>query len=113
MPKQGEVWSVDFNPTRGSELSKVRPAVVVSSDDTGRLPLRIVVPITDWKERYAQFPWFTELAPTTGNGLSKVSGADAFQVKSVSCERFKRQMGKVRADELEDIHLSISFCMGR
>ena len=44
-PKQGEIWKVDFNPPQGSEISKVRPAVVVSSNDVGRLPLRIVVSV--------------------------------------------------------------------
>ena len=49
MPLRGEVWKVNFSPSVGAEIQKVRPAVVLSLDVVGRLPLRIVVPITDWK----------------------------------------------------------------
>ena len=112
-PKQGEVWLVDFNPPKGAEICKMRPAIVVSSNDAGKLPLRIVVPVTDWKERYADFPWFTELEPTKINGLSKPSGADGFQVKSLSCERFTQRLGQVGNNKLDDIVLTIMFCLGR
>jgi mRNA interferase MazF len=47
----------------GAEIQKLRPAVVVSVDAVGRLPLRIVVPVTDWKPVYAAFPWFVRLPP--------------------------------------------------
>lgn len=60
-PRRGETWLVDFDPAVGSEIRKVRPALVVSLDAVGRLPLRLVVPITDWKSHYAGFPWFTLL----------------------------------------------------
>lgn len=87
-PKRGEIWLVDFDPAVGAELRKLRPAVVVSLDTIGRLPLRLVVPITDWKPQYANYPWFVQLSPTAANGLAKDSGADAFQTKSVSEQRF-------------------------
>ena len=112
-PKQGEIWTVDFNPPRGSEISKIRPAVVVSADNIGRLPLRIVVPVTDWKDRYAQYPWFTEILLTDSNRLNKPSGADGFQVKSIACERFKKRIGKITGEALEDILLTIDFCLGK
>ena len=44
-PSRGEIWLVDFDPSIGSEIRKVRPALVVSLDSIGRLPLRLVVPI--------------------------------------------------------------------
>ncbi len=62
-PKRGEVWRVDLEPTRGDEMRKTRPAMVMSADTLGKLRLRIVVPITDWKERYATIPWMVALDP--------------------------------------------------
>lgn len=111
-PKQGEVWLVNFDPSVGAEMKKLRPAVVVSDNAAGKLPLRIVVPVTDWKSRYGSSPWFTELNPTKGNGLSKQSGADGFSVKSVSLQRFSKKLGAVTADELQEIHYTIVFCLG-
>ena len=29
-PRRGEVWDVDFDPPRNAEISKTRPAVVIS-----------------------------------------------------------------------------------
>ena len=39
-PSRGEVWLVDFDPAVGAEIQKVRPALVISLDSIGRLPLR-------------------------------------------------------------------------
>ena len=30
--RRGEIWLVDFEPSRGSEANKLRPAVIVSND---------------------------------------------------------------------------------
>src|SRR5437667_12210146 len=84
MPVTGEVWRIRFDPAEGDEIKKTRTAVVISEDAIGRLRLKIVVPITEWKPRYSNYPWFVQLASTPTNGLTKDSGADAFQVKSVS-----------------------------
>jgi mRNA interferase MazF len=84
----------------------------MSEDAVGRLRLKIVVPITEWKPRYASYPWFVHLAPTPTNGLTKDSGADAFQVKSVSQTRFLDRLGELKASELDDIANAIAVCVG-
>jgi len=56
IPKRGEIWLVDFDPAVGGEIRKIRPALVMSRDDIGRLPLRMVVPIADWKPQFTAFP---------------------------------------------------------
>jgi hypothetical protein len=37
--------------------------VVVSSDAVGRLPIKLVAPVTDWKERFAPNIWHVRLIP--------------------------------------------------
>ncbi|MDD1438227.1 type II toxin-antitoxin system PemK/MazF family toxin [Dolichospermum sp. ST_sed10] len=49
-PKRGEIWLVNFDPTVGAEIRKIRPAVVISSDAAGRLPIKLVAPITGWMD---------------------------------------------------------------
>ena len=78
----------------------------------GRLRLKIVVPITEWKTAYARYPWFVYLAPTATNGLTKDSGADAFQVKSISETRFLGRLGELTPVELDDIANAIAICVG-
>ena len=112
IPKRGEIWLIDFDPSVGAEIQKMRPAVVISVDTIGRLPLRIIVPLADWKTQYANYPWFVELPASSTNGLAKDSGADAFQTKSVSHARFVRLLGKATTAQLDDIASAIALCVG-
>lgn len=103
---------VNFDPSVGAEQTKIRPAVVVNVAEVGRLPLCIVVPLTDWKPRYEQFVWFVPVPKTAQNGLSKDSGADAFQVKSLSLNRFVHRFGSLSAEQMDDIAAAIALCVG-
>ena len=111
-PARGEIWVVRFDPTVSEEMKKVRPALVVQENGLGKLKLTIVVPITDWKERYSDFPWHTKLDPSESNGLEKESSADALQVKSVSHERCLRRIGFVSSMELENVAAAVALCVG-
>lgn len=109
---RGEIWTVNLDPTVGAEISKTRPAVVMNFPSIGRLPLVIIIPITDWKPAYEDFVWFTFLSPTAENGLNKPSGADAFQIKSVSELRLVRKLGRVSTANLDSISAAVALCVG-
>ncbi len=94
-PSAGEVWLVNLDPAIGDEIKKVRPAVVVGRDAIGVLALRVVVPVTAWQDRFSGCPWLVQLAPDAENGLDKLSVADTFQVRSLSCRRFVRSLGRL------------------
>lgn len=111
-PKRGDIWLVRFDPTVGAEIRKVRPAVVVSAPGVGRLPLRIVVPLTDWKPHYANASWFVSVPASAANGLSKDSGADAFQVKSLSENRFVKRLGELASQHVDAIAAAVAVCVG-
>lgn len=104
---RGEVWLINLDPTVGAEIKKTRPVVVVSSDAIGILPLRVVVPLTDWKDHYSQAAWMVKINPNANNGLSKDSAADTFQIRSVSTNRFIRKMGVIEYEQLNQIVRSI------
>lgn len=110
-PKRGEVWRVNLDPTRGDEMGKLRPCVVLSGGRIGKLRLRIIVPITDWKEQYAGYPWMSLLEPDVDNGLTKISAVDAFQIRSVSLDRFVSRMGKLSDERIERIVEAIALCI--
>lgn len=100
---RGEVWLINLDPTIGSEIRKTRPAVIVNDDSIGVLPLKVVVPITDWKERYSIAPWLVRVVPAPDNGLDKPSAADAFQVRSVAQQRFVRRLGRLTDTQMAEI----------
>ena len=106
--KQGELWLVKFYPQTGSEISKQRPAIVISHDTIGRLPLKIIVPVTDWKSNYIHYPWMINILKNKHNGLSKNSAIDCFQVKNFSNERFIEKIGIIENSLLQQIHQTIA-----
>lgn len=91
--KRGEIWLVNLDPTIGSKIRKTRPAVIISSDLVGILPLKVVVPLTDWKDRYSTALWMVRIDPQETNGLSQPSAADALQIHSVSEQRLMKRLG--------------------
>lgn len=56
-----DVWLINLDPTIGSEIRKTRPAIIVSDDQVGILPLRVIVPITDWKVHYQVAAWMVQI----------------------------------------------------
>ncbi|MFU8858398.1 MAG: type II toxin-antitoxin system PemK/MazF family toxin [Deferrisomatales bacterium] len=106
--RRGEIWLVNLDPVQGAEIRKTRPAVIVSDDAVGVLPLRVIVPITEWKERFAVAPWLVLLEPDVENGLDKRSAADAFQVRSVSQQRFVRRLGSLSPTHLRTLNRALA-----
>lgn len=103
MPKRGEVWLVNLDPTVGAEIRKTRPAVVVSSDAVGILPVKLVAPLTDWKDRYAHTSWHVRIDPAASNGLSKASAVDALQLRGVDTQRLVKKLGRLSAATMDEI----------
>jgi mRNA interferase MazF len=106
--KQSEVWLINLDPTTGAEIKKTRPAIIVSDNALGKLPLKVIVPVTDWKSKYGIAPWMVKITPSKANGLNKVSCADCFQVRSVSEKRFVRKTGNISNEIFKEIKLGIS-----
>jgi mRNA interferase MazF len=108
---RGDVWLINLDPTVGAEIKKTRPAVIVNDDAVGILPLKVIVPITEWKERYAVAPWMVPLNPDVQNGLDKLSAADAFQVRSLSQSRFVQQLGRLSETTMEEISRALALVL--
>jgi mRNA interferase MazF len=110
--KQGEIWLVQLYPTIGAEINKTRPCIIINEDNIGTLPLRIIVPITDWKERYEKYPWMIKIIPNEQNGLTKVSSIDCFQVRSISTERLVKSIGIISETIVSHIQNAIGLVIG-
>jgi mRNA interferase MazF len=108
-PKRGEVWNVNFDPSVGAEIRKIRPAVVISSDAVGRLPIKIVTPLTEWKVHFRSNVWHVRLDPDGNNGVTKSSAVDALQVKSVAVDRFVTRLGRCSAAVVEEIVAAVAL----
>lgn len=103
----GDIWLINLDPTIGAEIRKTRPAIIVNSDAVGILPLKIIVPITDWKANYSRVPWMVKFMPDSENHIAKISAADVFQVRSVSQERFVKKIGLVNDAIMRQIKMAL------
>ena len=110
--KRSEIWLINLDPTIGAEIRKQRPAVIVSVDAIGTLPLRVVVPITKWKEHFKEASWMVYLNPDSENNLDRSSCVDTFQVRSISHRRFISCLGKVNPAKMKEIECAISKVLG-
>jgi mRNA interferase MazF len=108
-PNRGEIWRVGFDPTVGSEIRKSRPAVTISSDAVGTLPIRLVVPFTGWRTHFKGNLWHVQVPPTEQNGLDKESAADALQVRSVDTARFAEKLGRMHPPRLDEIVTAVAL----
>lgn len=108
---RGEIWLINLDPTIGAEIRKTRPAVIVSRDAIGILPLKVIIPITEWRDQFNNAPWLVPVDPTRENGLTKKSAADTFQVRSVSDVRFVRKIGEVSPDKMMAIGQGLALSL--
>ncbi|MBA4181098.1 MAG: PemK family transcriptional regulator [Anaerolinea sp.] len=111
-PSAGEVWLVTLDPTVGAEMAKTRPAVVLTNAALEHVPLRVVVPLTTWQERFSAQPLKIRLTPSPMNGLHRASAGDVIQVRSVSVRRFVGRLGAVDADVLAELRAGVATVAG-
>jgi mRNA interferase MazF len=104
--RRGEIVSINFDPARGSEANKIRPAVIVSNDAANATATRLgrgvitVVPVTSNITRI--YP-FQVLLPAHETGLPRDSKAQAEQVRSVSVERVGALLGQLPAAIISEL----------
>ncbi|TYQ28335.1 type II toxin-antitoxin system PemK/MazF family toxin [Pseudanabaena sp. UWO311] len=108
-PNRGEIWLVNLEPTVGAEIRKTRPVVVISSDAIGKLPIKLIAPITDWKPYFEENIWHIKIEPDSINGLSKVSAIDTLQLRGLDTTRFIRQLGKLTEGIMMELTIAIAL----
>mgnify|MGYP006333593513 CR=1 FL=1 len=106
--KRNEIWLIDLSPTIGAEIQKIRPVIIVNDDNLGILPLRVIVPLTDWKDRYKMADWMVKIVPDAENNLSKTSSIDCFQIRCLSEERFIKKLGDINEEISRKIETALT-----
>ncbi len=103
---RGEVYWVEFGRSCGGEITKTRPAMIITADGAGRHLNRLqVVPFTSNVERV-----FLGEALTTVNGQQ--SKALATQLTTASKERFRERIGVVSVADVARIEVAIRILLG-
>src|SRR5437867_560660 len=103
---------VNFDPQIGDEIKKERPAVVVNLPLEQVFQVRLVVPFTEWQTSFGGRITKVKTTPSRQNGLSKLSAADIFQVRTVSTRRFRRKTGVLEEPTLNTIIKCVAAYIG-
>lgn len=95
-PLRGEVYLVTLDPTRGSEIRKTRPCLVVSPDELNlHLKTAIIAPLTTGGHPY---PFRVSCQFESKRGHIVLD-----QLRTVDVERLVHRMGKVTAPTLDKV----------
>lgn len=111
-PNIGEVWWVDLEPVVGSEANKARPVVVVGSKAFHAIQVRIIVPFTSWQRHFESHRNKVRVTSDPENGLEVDSAADGLLIRSVSVERFRRRVGRLGANEMNEVMRVVAVVLG-
>lgn len=109
VPARGDVWSLGFDPVKGDEIRKIRPAIVISGNSFIPLKTKLVIPLTSWQDKFAVSEWMVKVVADANNGLDHDSAADTLQLRCVSYERFIARLGMVHASILDEIAAAIAI----
>lgn len=110
LPRRGEVWFADPNPTRGREQRGTRPVLVLSVDgfNAGPAELVTVLPITC---TVRPIPSHVEVQAPEG-GLEVRSAILADQVRTIARERLVRRSGAVSRSTLTRVEEVVRVLLG-
>ena len=104
--ERGEVYWVNFDPSLGGEIQKIRPAVVISNNAANAALNRLqVVPITSKTDRLYPGEALIEL-----NGEKRKAMAD--QLTTVSKVRLGKRLGAISTEGMDRIEDAVMLQLG-
>ncbi len=93
---RGDVHLVQLDPTRGSEIKKTRPCVVVSPDElNAHLRTAVVAPMTTGGKAY---PWRIRCRFQRRSGFVALD-----QLRTVDQERLVKRLGALAPDTMSEV----------
>lgn len=107
---KGDIYLAKLNPTKGSELSKVRPVIIFQSEHLKDLPTVIVIPLsTDLRDNW--FPLRVRI-PKRGK-LEKDSDAVVEQIRAIDKSRIiGNPIASLSKGELSLLDEAVLFVLG-
>ncbi len=108
VPHRGEVWLVSLDPTRGHEVKKTRPAVIVTNDIYNEHNwVVLVMPMTSGEN--AEYDQVLIRPPEGGLAKSSITLPD--QLRAVDRARLVEQLGSLSPETLEKVDRSLRMVL--
>jgi mRNA interferase MazF len=107
---KGDICLVNFDPSRGGEIGKLRPAIIMSSEEeNAMLSTAIVIPLSTVIEENA-LPYRYPI--TKREKLKKKSDACIYEIRALSKARVKEKLGQLTQNELQSIQKALCKILG-
>lgn len=110
-PRRGEIWLLDWSPSRGSEQAGFRPALIIQTDAANSnpgYPNTIVLAIST---KGKPVPFHVALQPCRGNGLTEASFVKCEQVLTVAKDRLVKKLGRIGEKELQQVRQAVMLVL--
>ena len=96
-PRRGEIWWVNLDPTRGSEIKKTRPCVILGTNILNeRRRTLVIIPLSTAPQAAPPL-----LVPVDCAGKPVVAVVD--QIRAVAKERLHRRLGELSPRDLLNV----------
>jgi mRNA interferase MazF len=102
---RGDIYLVNFNPAKGGEIGKLRPAIIISNlQDNEILETVIVIPLSTVIEKDA-LPY--RFLIHSREKLEKNCDACIYEIRALSKTRVKEKLTTLNGEELNIIQKSL------
>lgn len=111
LPKRGEIYLVNFDPTVGSEIQKTRPALILQNNISNQhSPITIVAALSSQFDAEI-YPTEVLINPPEG-GLSHPSVVLLNQIRSIDRQRLVKRLGAVSDQLMDCVNNAILISLG-
>lgn len=108
--KRGEIYWVDWSPSRGSEQSGLRPALVVQNDVGNKFsPTTIVAALTTAIEKL--YPFLVKVTAKE-SGLPKDNTVNLAVILTVDKTRLRNKCGELSEAKMLEVNEAIKASLG-
>ncbi|HEX7185528.1 MAG TPA: type II toxin-antitoxin system PemK/MazF family toxin [Thermoanaerobaculia bacterium] len=103
--QRGDIFLVNLDPVIGSEVGKIRPAVVLQNDLASRTsPTVTMIPISSSVARV--YPFQVRI-PAGEGGLPRESKALCEQIRTLSKDRLRERLGALTPERMQEIRAAL------
>lgn len=103
--RRGDIFLVNLDPVIGSEVGKIRPAVVLQNDLANRAsPTVTMIPISSNMARI--YPFQVRI-PAGEGGLPRESKALCEQIRTLSKDRLRERLGALTPERMQEIRTAL------
>ena len=113
VPKRGEIYLVNFDPTIGAEIKKTRPALILQNDIANRYSsVTIVAAITSFSDKDGKvYPTEVFIGNSEG-GLDNDSLVLLNQIRTMDKRRLVKKLGVLKENTMTQINKAVQTSLG-